>query len=427
MGGKIFFPDFLKKLLPSRLRRELFFVLDIGTFSVKGLIAEIEKEGKPGRILASSSRYHVSSDINTDGSFNIEGIIATSQAVISELRRQLGSKARVIKNTLLGIGGGFVFGKTITQTYIRENPQDEIDERELANIIQKVQQRNFDQIRRDFKKDTGKSELEVYIINSAVLEIKIDGYQIVNPVGFRGKEISCAVFNGYILKSYQVLFEKLISSLRLNLLQIMSEPYAIFNVLSKQNPAIYDFILIDIGGSVTEITLVRKGKLEDVRSISLGGSSFTNSIAESLKIGFWEAENIKRKFCKGDTSRRVAKLVEEIIMRDIELLLRGLELMLVDMSQVSLLPSNIYLYGGGSSIPLLCKVLGKKEWRESLSFFSRPIIVNLSLPAFAQSLQNLSEMQWAVSLALADLHINTKRREDELAKVIKRSVRLIQG
>ena len=200
MGGKILFPDFFARILPSRLRRESFIVLDIGTFGVKALAVEIKKGDGRGSVIAASSRYHVGSDINSDGTFNLEGISSTSRAVLNELRRLCAPKSGAIKDVLLGVGGGFVLGKTLIQTYIRENPQDEIDERELANIIQKVQQRNYEQIRRDYHKDTGRSELEVRIINSVVLETKIDGYQIVNPVGFKGKEISCAVFNAYIQK-----------------------------------------------------------------------------------------------------------------------------------------------------------------------------------------------------------------------------------
>lgn len=435
MGGSIFFPDFLARLLPSRLRRELFLVLDIGTFSVKALVAEIEKGGKSVRVLAVSSRQHVGSDINADGTFNIDGITNTTRAVINELCRIIGPKTKAVKNTMLGIGGGFVFGKTLTQTYIRENSLEEIDERELANIIQKIQQRNYEQIRRDFRRDTGRSELEVHITSSAVLEIKIDGYQIINPAGFKGKEISCAIFNAYIPKSYYALFEKLISALNLNLLQIASEPYAVFYSFLQNEPFIGDFILIDIGGSVTEIALARKGKLEDVRSMSLGGSSFTNSIAERLKIGFWEAENIKRKFAKGEVSGRVAKLIEEIVLRDIELLLNGLELVLTDMSQISLLPANIYLYGGGSTLPLFHKVLAKKDWRKSLSFFSRPVIASLPFPAIPHPIKNAGEpaspnrgeLHWLVALSIADSYAKYGQRDDELAKTMRRSLRLIQG
>ncbi len=427
MGGRIPFGDFLTKFLPIRLRRDTFIVLDVGTFSVKGLVVEIEKGEKSGRVIASSNRYHVGGDMNSDGSFNIEGVIATSRSVINELRRQVGPKAGMIKDTVLGIGGGFVLGKTLAQTYIRESPQEEIDARELDNIIQKVQQRNFEQIRRDFHKDTGRSELDVHIVNSAVLEIKIDGYQIVNPVGFRGKEISCSVFNSYLSKSYYALLLKLIAAIGLNLRQITAESYAVFNTVLKHNSAIGDFILIDIGGNVTEIALTRKGKLEDMRSIALGGSSFTGSIAERLKIGFWEAENIKRKFSKGDVSGRVRRLIEEIILRDVELLLHGLELVLVDMSQVSLLPSSIYLYGGGSAIPLLNKILGKKDWRESLSFFSRPVIADLPALAIIHFPPDLCAIHWHVSLSLADLYISEGRKEDDLTKVVNRSLRLIQG
>lgn len=419
MGGKLFFSDFLRNIVYARKKRESFIVLDIGTFGVKGLYVDATDQKDGEKIIASSNRFHVGSDINADGSFNVEGITNTCRAVLNDVRLRIGKRARFSKDVILGVGGGFVFGKTLTQTFIRESPHAEIDESELANIIQKVQQRSYEQIRRDFKRDTGRSELEVHIISAAIQEIKIDGYEVVNPIGFKGKEISCALFNGYIPKSYLRIFAGLVDTLGLSLISFMSQPYAVFSEFLKKNPSIQDFILIDIGGSVTEISLARKGKLEDVRSISLGGSSFTKSIAEKLKIGFWEAENIKRKFSNDEVSGRVAKSIEEMIMRDTELLLHGLEMVLQDMSHVTLLPANIYLYGGGSSIPLLYKILGKKNWRDNLSFFSTPSIESLPL--------RTAEPFWAVPFSLADTYLSEFTRDDIFVKVLRRSLRLIQS
>jgi cell division protein FtsA len=355
-----------------------------------------------------SDKRHASGDISSDGSFNISGITNTCRSALADLPRSS-------KKTVLGIGGGFVYGKTLTQTYIREQPHKEIEESELANIIQKVQQRNFEQIRRDFKRETGRSELEVHIIAGSVQDIKIDGYQVVSPIGFKGKEVTCSLFNSYIPKIYLGIFNDLISALNLELAGIISQPYAVFSKQLKQNTAEQDFILIDIGGSATEVSVVRKGKLDDIRSISVGGSSFTRSISENLKIGFWEAENIKLKFSGGHVSATVAKKIESILAQDVELFLHGLEIVLSDLSQVTLLPASIYMYGGGALLPQILTSLKQNSWRENLSFFSKPGVQALKFP------------DKTVPLSMVDAYLAQAKNENELARVLKRSLRLIQG
>jgi len=405
MGGKVF-PKFFSNIFSKRFKSESFVVLDIGTYSIKALY--VESKGESTNVLKYADRRHAGGDISPDGSFNISGITNTCRSVLAEM-------PHVAKKIVLGIGGGFVYGKTLTQSYIREQPHKEIEESEFANIIQKVQQRNFEQIRRDFKRETGRSELEVQIIGGSIQDIKIDGYQIVNPINFKGKEVTCSLFNSYIPKIYLGIFNDLISALNLELVVIVSQPYAVFSKQLRENAEEQDFILIDIGGSVTEVSIARKGRLDDIRSISVGGSSFTRSIAEHLKIGFWEAENIKQKFSGGHVSASAAKKIESIITQDVELFLHALEIVLSDLSQVTLLPANIYVYGGGAYLPQTLAALAENRWRENLSFFSKPRVTAIKLP------------EQRVPLSMVDMYTVQIRNEDDRAKILRRSLRLIQG
>jgi len=227
----------------------------------------------------------------------------------------------------------------------------------------------------------------VYIIDAMVQEVKIDGYQVVSVMGFKGKEIGVSIFNAYIPKLYLEIFEQIIADLHLELVSIVSEPHSLFRSIYGRDVSLADVILIDIGGSITEISIARKGKLEDTKSIPLGGSSFTKSIAENLKVGFWEAENIKQRFAQGIVSGPVAKKIETIVTKDIELFIHGLEVVLTDFSQLSLLPSQIYVYGGASDVPTIGKFLRKREWRSTLSFFSDPVVEKLS-PPFASRISH---------------------------------------
>ncbi|MFY9457324.1 MAG: cell division FtsA domain-containing protein [Candidatus Spechtbacterales bacterium] len=426
MGGRLLFSDFFRNISLNRFIGEPFLVFDIGTFSVKSL--HVEAKSGAAKVVSFSNTQYASGDINADGSFNVPGITNACRSCLEELKSHVSYGRRFTNKVVLGIGGGFVHGKTLTQSYIRDYPNEELSEGEFSNIVQKVQQRNYEQIRRDFKRETGRSELEVYLINGALEDIKIDGYQVVNPIGFRGKEVSCGLFNSYIAKGHLAAFEGIIKSLKLELVSVISQPHAAFSSLILNEIAETDFILIDIGGSSTEISLARKGRLDDIRSISLGGSSFTKSISENLKVGFLEAENIKRIFAEGGVAKYAAKRIEAIIMADVELFLRGLEMILSDLSQVSLLPSKIYIYGGGSRIPIVSKAVKQQQWRAPLSFFAKPVLVNFT-PGRIGCLDNAlkDEVLWAAPFALARMYLRELKRDDQISKNIRRSLRLIQG
>ncbi|MBU4350478.1 pilus assembly protein PilM [bacterium] len=62
----------------------------------------------------------------------------------------------------------------------------------------------------------------------------------------------------------------------------------------EQESSIIDIIL-SIGASNTNLTLVEKGNLKFTRDILIGGTDITKAIAKSLNISFDEAEKLKRE------------------------------------------------------------------------------------------------------------------------------------
>lgn len=428
MGG--IFSVFFSKLPFIRFKSESFLVLDIGTFSVKALYAE--KKGSIVKIKTYANEPHVT-DVYTEEGLDADSIINTCRNSLKGLKSTIGRKKGFPKKVVLGVGGGFIYGKTLTQNYIRENPQEEIDAGEFTNIIQKVQRRIYEQIRKDFSKDTARSELDVYLINASLQEVKIDGYQVVNPIGFKGREVSISLFNAYALKSFVDIFGKLAEALKLDIASLVSEPQAVSGCICKDDSSKSDIILIDMGGSVTEIAVVRRGKLEDVKAIAVGGSSFTKSISEKLRVGLDEAENIKQRFAEGRVSVYAAKKLEKIIARDVDLFLEALRIVLGDLSQVALLPAQIYVYGGGASMPVIKKMLCQKNWREKLSFFSHPRVACL-FPSLKQEKdfsisfpEALGNALWTAAVNLAEFYMCNVEKDDDTAKIIRRSLRLIQG
>jgi cell division protein FtsA len=55
-------------------------------------------------------------------------------------------------------------------------------------------------------------------------------------------------------------------------------------------------ILLDIGGSVTDIAVFKNGKLQFYDSLILGGDNITNDISIGMKMSYNEAEKIKKEY-----------------------------------------------------------------------------------------------------------------------------------
>ena len=91
-----------------------------------------------------------------------------------------------IKKAIVGIAGELVKGSTTTVHYERADSESKIDLRELRDIIKKVQQKAYERIKDQIAWETGQ-DIEIKLINAAIVDVRIDGYQIKNPIGFQGK------------------------------------------------------------------------------------------------------------------------------------------------------------------------------------------------------------------------------------------------
>lgn len=392
-------------------------VFDLGTFSIKALLVEV-KDGKSIVHAVCEEHYGL------DGFGDVKD---ASRRVIASLKRASGITP---KNVIVGLSGSSVFGKNYSQFYARENPHSEIDVPELKHLLQNVEQRAYESLRKDFARETGLSEIEVYIINAAVQEVKIDGYRVANPLNFRGREISFNIFNAYISRQYLKTLGEIFANSNLVLDGFVYEPFAMHqNFLRKVAPD-YNAIFLDIGGSCSTINVVRKGRIEQVGNLEIGGAAFTQKIARELEVGYWEAEHIKMRYDKEDISTAVSRKLMKVFANETEAFLHGLEIILHDFSQSSLLPAVLYLAGGGSMFSHIQKMMAKKEWREELSFL-QPLRINTieqdSFPLVSVKPEFSYDARWAEAFSLAQfIATEPERKDDVLYKTIKRMVKLIQ-
>ncbi len=90
---------------------------------------------------------------------DISGVTQTCGKAIAAAEEMAGVKK--VKKVIMGIAGELVKGTTTTVHYERAKPEVRIDMPELKNIIQKVQWKAFDRIRKQLAWETGQNEIDV--------------------------------------------------------------------------------------------------------------------------------------------------------------------------------------------------------------------------------------------------------------------------
>lgn len=418
---------FSKILGGGKADSQYYLSLDIGTEVVKALVFKVDSENSTGIVKGVGRARQGIKDMHSGAVSDITGVIENCARAIESAKAMAGIKK--VEKAIVGIAGELVKGTTTTVHYERIKPEMRIDFPELKNIIQKVQWKAFDRIRQQLAWETGHSEIEVKLINAAIVDVRIDGYKITNPLGFQGKDVSIAVFNAYAPMVHLGALQTIADELNLELLCIAAEPYAVAKSMGVDDVIDFSAIFIDIGGGTTDIALVRNGGLEGTKMFALGGRAFTKRLAMELSVGFEEAESFKIRYAEGKLGKDVSNKLEKTFYDDCNVWLSGVELSLSEFSDSDLLPHRIFLCGGGSGLPGIKKALLSSQWTKNLPF-AKEVEVNFLQPKDVVNIfdetKELKDPQDITPMGLANLAIEAVGEEKVLAGILRRAVKMIQ-
>ena len=418
---------FSKIFSAGKSSSDYYLSLDIGTEVVKALVFKVDTENGTGIIKGVGRARQGLKDMHSGAVSDITGVIENCRHAIDVAVAMAGVKK--VEKAIVGIAGELVKGTTTTVHYERIKPEMRIDFPELKNIIQKVQWKAFDRIRQQLAWETGHNEIEVKLINAAIVDVRIDGYKITNPLGFQGKDVSISVFNAYAPMVHLGALQTIADELKLDLLSIAAEPYAVAKSMGADDVVDFSAIFIDIGGGTTDIALVRNGGLEGTKMFALGGRAFTKRLATELGVSFEEAENFKIRYAEGKLGKDVSGKIEKMLADDYSVWLSGVELSLSEFSENDLLPNKIFLCGGGSGLPGIKKALITSAWTRNLPF-AKEVEVSFLQPKDIVSIfdetRELRDPQDITPMGLANLVIELVGEEKVLAGILRRAVKMIQ-
>lgn len=348
--------------------------LDIGTEYTKVLIAQLGDDDTLQIIGAGKSRQEFG-NMSGGAISDIVGVVKNCEDALTQAEEQAGVQARRV---VVGIAGEFVKGITSTIHYKRPTADRPLDDAEMQLIIEKVQDNTAIKAQKQIAFETGTPDIEVKLVNSAIVDIHIDGYKVSNPIGFTGRDLAIQIYTAYAPMMHIGALERTALKLNLELVAVAAEPFAVARaVLGNNGDPNYTAILCDIGGGSTDIAVVNDGGVEGTQMFGVAGRSFTKTIADDLGIGREAAEKLKVNLDDPKIKPSVKESIGESIDKTLDVWISGVQLALSEFDAVDHLPNRFLLCGGGSSLKPLTECLEESKWYRGLPFTRRPIIKHI--------------------------------------------------
>ncbi len=400
--------------------------LDIGTEFVKAVLAKPDKKGNL-EILGVGKARQTEGNMYDGAIADIPAVVNICEEALVQVEEKAGERAEL---TVVGVAGELIKGSTTTVNYNRKDPNKPITDNEMQEIIKKVQQKSGEVAKKTVALETGNDNVEVRLINSAIVSLNIDGYKISNPIGFKGSEVTIQFYTAFAPLIHVAAIEKVCAELNLDLLTVAVEPFAVCRAcLGDDLDSNFSGIVMDIGGGTTDIAVVEDGGVEGTKMFSIGGRSFTHQIAESLGVDFETAERYKLDYDTTKLDDNIKAKVESAISRNLSVWMTGIEVALEDFENVGSLPRNVLLCGGGASLSLVQETLAVSDWYKNLPFSRRPVI-HLMDVAELPDLKNLDKFKidhsYATALGLLRVGVDTLAGAPEEHKLRAKIAKLLQ-
>jgi cell division protein FtsA len=344
--------------------------LDIGTEFVKALIARLD--GDDIEIIGVGRARQSVDDMHGGAISDIGGVVRNCEEALSKAEEQAGVQG---KKAVIGIAGELVKGLTQTIRYKRPQPNRPLDVSEMELIIERVQERAQDKAQKQIAFETGNNEVEVKLVNSAIVSIHIDGYRVSNPIGFQGKDVAIQIYTAFAPMVHIGALERAAAELDLDLIAVAAEPFAVSrSVLGTDASSTFTAILVDVGGGTTDIAVVNDGGVEGTKMFGIGGRSFTRTIAADMDLSYEDAEKLKVNINEPNLKESVVKQLNTSVDKTLDVWIGGVELALSEFDSVDHLPSRILLCGGGASLKKLVHLLSTNDWHTNLPFTKKPSV-----------------------------------------------------
>ena len=439
---------------PRKIKPEnVILALDIGTEFVKAVIAE-RTEDDNLIVIGVGKEHQNMGNMYAGAIADIPAVVSTCEKALSNAEGMAGV---ISKTCVVGIAGELIKGNTRTVRYRRKDSNKPISDQEMQLIIQRVQDKAGEQAKQEIALETDNPEVEVRLINSAIVSLSIDGYKVSNPIGFKGSDLMIQFYTAFAPLVHISAIEKVCAELNLDLLAVAVEPFAVCRAcLGNELESNFSAIVMDIGGGTTDIAVVDDGGVEGTKMFGIGGRSFTHQIATRTGLDYDTAEAVKlqlggvsldqltlkhKEETVADAEKKNeiqqilatperAKKINQVIADNIEVWLGGVAVALEDFPLVEALPTRILLCGGGAGLASLQETLATSDWYTDLPFSRRPLVHlldDVDIPGIENATTEDLDYSFITAFGLLRVAIDTLAGTDEPAGLRAKLAKLLQN
>lgn len=247
------------------------------------------------------------------------------------------------------------------------------------------------------------------LIHSTPLNyVALETTRLEPPIGLNAPSVQATVSHAFVDARFKRLVCETLNAASIQTDLFVAVPLAEALFILPEESRQHTSVLLDVGFTHTDVSIVKNAALVDFRTLRIGGAHFASDIAYGLRINLSVAENIKRRYVYsldyqdsidtvrvqgGSTIRVEHEAIQYIVEARSRELCEHIKTALFEMGVFDAFTPPIYLTGGGVAL-----------MRGSAEFFEKHLgkAVEVRMPWMPR----LSSPNYASAFAVMDFVIN---------------------
>lgn len=311
---------------------ELFLVINFGSSSVGGALFFVEKSGMPKIIFSIRESIPIEKEIDPE-----RFLFLANQSLEKVINKIHDAKLGAPDKIFCVLSSQWCITQTRIINYKKNSPFVFTDK--LAyGLIQKEVKFFEDEHLMKYGGDNLIRTIELKNI-----QINLNGYETAEPLGKKAKELAMTVFVSLAEEKILGKIESIIKKyFHFDKIKYSSFALSSFTVTRDLHKEEEDFLLVDIGGEITDIFMVKKSMLLESISFPLGRNFLTRGVSSQLRCSLAEADSLISLYKDGHAEESTAKKLNVIMNKLRGEWLKKFQESLINLSVDISIPSTIY-------------------------------------------------------------------------------------
>jgi cell division ATPase FtsA len=318
----------------AKKQEDLMLVFDIGSSSVAGAFFQATDSGVPKIIFTTREPIGLEKEINPERF--LELTLKTLEKVVYKMAtRGVGAPKKVF----CVLASPWYASQTRTIKYTKEEPF--IFTQKLADSLIQEEIKIFEA---EHLKEYAGNENKIRAIELRNMKIDLNGYTVQDPIDKKGKTLEMTVFLSMSPEQILKPMENVINT-HFTGKEIKFSSFAMASFAVARNTFVHQdsFLLVDIGGEITDISMVKKDILCSSISFPLGRNFMIREVAGSLNCSLLEAKSYISLYKDGHADEAVEKTLEPIMDKLEAKWLKSFQESLVNLSNDISIPATVFI------------------------------------------------------------------------------------